>query len=243
MHAIKKAFFLVVLVTVAAAQSPQTPLDSRLPVHTLVREDIFAGFMIDNMERFERGEKNIQLLLEQRPMEKAGLLAWKGGAALYRAVRAYEDNRTDEFERLYRQAVDLFSQAGTTDAGAVAVTGGSYLVFADRLPKEYRAAAWSQAYDNYKLLWKYQGSVVDRLPVHLRGELLGGLAQSSQRTGHTEETSQYVDKILAVLGGTPYEPIAKKWKSNPEAAANTSITCMSCHDAGRLAARTAAFQK
>jgi len=29
--------------------------------------------------------------------------------------------------------------------------------------------------------------------------------------------------------------MAKKWKANPEAAANTSLTCMSCHDAGRLA--------
>lgn len=243
MHAIKKVLFLVVFVTVAVAQTPQTPLDSRIPIHTLVREDIFAGFMADNMERFERGEKNIQLLLEQRPMEKAGLLAWKGGAALYRAVRAYEDKRTDEFERTYRQAVDLFNQAGNTDPGAIAVTGGSYLVFADRLPNPYRAAAWSQAYDNYKLLWKFQASAVEHLPVHLRGELLGGLAQSSQRTGHTEETAQYVDKIIAVLGGTPYEPVARKWKANPDSAADTSITCMTCHDGGRLAARTAAFQK
>ena len=63
------------------------------------------------------------------------------------------------------------------------------------------------------------------------------LAQSAQRTGRKEETAQYVDKILAVLGGTPYEGVARKWKSNPESAANTSLTCMSCHDAGRLAVR------
>lgn len=243
MHAIKKVLFLIVLVTVATAQTPKAPLDSRLPIHTLVREDIFAGFMTDNMERFERGEKNIQLLLEQRPMEKAGLLAWKGGAALYRAVRAYEDKRNDEFERLYRQAVDLFSKAGKTDAGAIAVTGGSYLVFADRLPKEHRAAAWSQAYDNYKLLWKFQASAVDHLPVHLRGELLGGLAQSAQRTGHPEESAQMVDKMLALMANTPYESMAKKWKANPDVAATTSLTCMNCHDAGRLEARITALSK
>jgi len=90
---IKKALLVVVLVTVAAvaAQSPQPPLaDSRLTVHTLVREDIFAGWMSDDMGRLERGEKNIQLLLEQRPGQKGNLLSWKGGALLYRAVLANE---------------------------------------------------------------------------------------------------------------------------------------------------------
>ena len=242
MH-IKKALLVVALVTVAAAQSPQSPLaDSRITIHTLVREDIFAGFMADDMARFERGEKNIQLLLEQRPGQKGNLLSWKGGALLYRAVRAHEGNRADEFKRYYQQALDTFSEAGKTTSGnegVAAVTGGSFGIFADRLPKEYRAAAWSAAYDNYLTLYKQQAGVLDRLPVHLRGEVLGGLAQAAQRTGRKEETAQYVDKILAVLGGTPYEPVARKWKSNPESAANTSITCMTCHDGGRLAARIA----
>jgi hypothetical protein len=237
---------LVALVTVAAAQSPQTPLsDNRLTVHTLLREDIFAGFLADDMERFSRGEKNIDLLLEQRPAQKANLLAWKGGAMLYRAVLAHEKNRADEFQRYYRQALDLFAEAGkptTGNDGIAAILGGSFAIFADRLPKDYRAAAWSTAYDNYLMLYKLQVGVIDRLPVHLRGEVLAGLAQSAQRTGRKEETAQYLDKILAVMVNTPYESIARKWKANPEAAAATSITCMTCHDAGRLAARAAAFK-
>jgi hypothetical protein len=240
---IKKALLVVALVTVAAAQSPQSPLsDSRFTVHTLVREDIFAGWMSNDMGRLERGEKNIQLLLEQRPGQKGNLLSWKGGALLYRAVLAHEGNRADEFNRYYRQALDAFSEAAKTTSGndaLAAVTGGSFALFGDRLPKEYRAAAWSAAYDNYLALYKQQAPFIDKLPVHLRGEVLGGLATSAQRTGRKEETAQYVDKILAVLGGTPYEPVARKWKSNPESAANTSLLCMTCHDAGRLAVRIA----
>jgi len=39
------------LVTVAAAQSIEPPLaDTRISVNTLVREDIFAGFLADDME-------------------------------------------------------------------------------------------------------------------------------------------------------------------------------------------------
>jgi hypothetical protein len=242
-----KTLIAVVLVTVAAAQSPEPPLsDTRLSIHTLVREDIFAGFLMDDMERFSRGEKNVQLLLEKRPAAKPDLLAWKGGATLYRAVRAHENNRSDEFQKYYREAIDLFSQARQLQPegdGVAAVTGGSYVIFADRLPKENRAAAWSQAYDAYQLLWKHQASVVEKLPVHIRGELLGGLSQSAQRTGRTQELAQHLEKILTVMRDTPYEPVARQWKANPEAAANTSITCLTCHDAGRLTARMAALNK
>ena len=247
MHAIKRILLLVMLATAVVAQSPEPPLsDSRLSVHTLVREDIFAGFLTDDMERFSRGEKNIQLLLEKRPAEKSSLLAWKGGAILYRAVLAHENNRADEFKNYYRQALDLFSEArkiSPDNEGVAAIAGGSFAIFADRLPKEHRASAWSLAYDSYLVLWKKQAPFVDKLPLHIRGELLGGLAQSAQRTGRTEEMGQYLDKILTLMRDSPYEPVARQWKKNPEAAANTSITCLSCHDGGRLAARVAALNK
>ena len=245
MKAIKRILVVVALVTVAMAQSPEPPLDdTRLTIHTLVREDIFAGFLTDDMERFSRGEKNINLLLEKRPGAKSELLAWQGGATLYRAVIAHENNRPDEFQQKYRQALDLFSQArqlGPQNDGVAAVTGGSFVVFADRLPKEKRADAWAQAYDSYQTLWKHQASFVDKLPMHIRGELLGGLTQSAHRTGRTEEMNLYLDKILEVLGGTPYELVAKQWKTDPEKASSVSVTCLSCHNPGRLGSRLSAL--
>ncbi|MBO0861756.1 MAG: hypothetical protein J2P21_25365 [Chloracidobacterium sp.] len=241
MRRLSKIFLVALFVTAAMAQSPEPPLsDTRLTAHTLVREDVFAGFLSDDMGRFARGEKNIQTLLETRPNEKSSILAWKAGAATYRAVRALEANRDDEFRKKYQESLDLFSQArqvGPTDIGVSAVTGGVYAIFGDRLPKEYRAAAWSRAYDAYHELWKAQGAAVDKLPTHMRGELLGGLAVSAMRAGHTEEAMRYVDRILESLAGTPYEPVAKKWKERPETAAGASITCLSCHEQGRLAAR------
>jgi len=237
---IGKFFLLALFVTVAMAQTPEPPLsDTRLTIHTLVREDIFAGFLSNDMDRFARGEKNIQLLLEKRPAEKSDLLAWQAGATMFRAVTAYENNQKDEFQKKYKLALDQFAQAraGKSFGGVDAVTGGVYSIFGDRLPKEYRAAAWAEAYDAYKALWKQQGPAIDKLPVHLRGELLGGLAMSAMRTGRTEEAGQYVDKILALLGNTPYESVAKKWKDNPKTIETTSIACLTCHESGRPNAR------
>jgi tetratricopeptide (TPR) repeat protein len=230
-----------------SAQEKGPPLsDGRLSVNTLVREDIFAGFLEDDMDRFARGERSIDVLLERRPKDRPVLLTWKGGATLYRAVRAFEDGRLEEYREKHRQALDLFAEArklGPDDSGVEAATGGSYVVFADRLPKEDRGAAWSRAYDAYQWLWQRQGDVVKDLPTHLRGELLAGLAQSAQRTGRSREAEEYVEKVLELLPDTPYEPIARRWKEEPEAAGRTSIACHTCHAPGRLAASRAALEK
>ena len=241
MHPLKVAVLLLALVTVAAAQSPDPPLsDTRLTVHTLLREDLFAGFLENDMTRFARGERNIDTLLEQRPGQRANLLAWKGSGTLYRAVLAHESGNTGDFQRYFQQGSDYFAEASKLESGndgVQAILGGSMSVFADRLPQEVRASAWSQASDAYSLLWKFQGAGVDKLPVHFRGELLAGLAQAAQRTGRAEEAAQHLDRLITSLAGTPYESEAKRWKADPSVAANSKITCKNCHNPGRLSAQ------
>ena len=239
MTRLKTSALLVLLTTgLAAQQSPEPPLaDTKFTVHTLLREDVFGGFLSNDLTRFSRAERNADTLLEQRPGERGNILAWKSGMVLYRAVRAHEAGESAEFQRLYQQARDLFKQAGETKSGnegVPAIVGGSLTVFADRLPQEHRAAAWSLAYDSYALLWKLQEPAVNQLPLHMKGELLSGLAQTAQRTGRQEEATLYVDKMLTMLKGTPYEATASKWKSDPASAASSSVTCKSCHEAGRL---------
>ena len=247
MRTFKIVLLTAIIATIALAQSTAPPLaDTRLTVHTLLREDIFAGYQQNDLARLTRGEKNIELLLQQRPKAKADLLAWKAGATLYRAVLANDKKDRAEFERKYKEAQSLFAEANVPNSGGTgvdAITGGSNLFFADRLPKEFRARAWASAYDAYQAMWKEQGAFVDKLPIHMRGELLGGVAESALRTGHPKEGNEALDKILAMLPGTPYEPIAKKWKENPKAAENSSIACMTCHEPGRLEDRMTKLNK
>jgi hypothetical protein len=112
----------------------------------------------------------------------------------------------------------------------------------DRLPEPHRATAWAEAYANYSLVWK-QGAAIDKLPVHHRGEVLGGLVQSAQRTGRTEEMAQHLDRMLTLMQGTPYETTAQQWKANPASAETTRVTCKNCHNPGRLTSQLAALQK
>ena len=243
MRAIICSCLSALLAGTAVAELPELPIsDERLTVSSLVREDVFAGWMSNNMQRFARGEKNLDLLLEQRPENKAEIYAWKGGARLYRAVLAFEAGQQEEFERLYKDVLDLHEQArvaGPTQGVVHAVVGGSYVVFGDRLPEKYRAKAWSDCYDGYHKLWSGQSAFLANLPVHVRGELLAGLVQSSQRLGRQEDLDKYLDKMIEVLPNTRYSRTAKKWKDDPQVAATDNISCVGCHGPGRLSRRIA----
>jgi hypothetical protein len=247
MRAAKSLVLVVGFVTIVAAQSSEPPLsESRLTVHTLLREDIFAGFMANDMVRFERGERNIQQLLRDRPEQRANLLAWTGTTKLHRAVLAHEAGRAAEFEQHYQAARDAFAEAAKLTSGndgVAPITGGSFSQFADRLPENLRADAWAQAYNAYSSLWQQQGAMVDKLPVHIKGELLAGLTQSAQRTGRSEEVSQNLERMLTHLKGTPYETMATQWKSDPASAAKSNLTCKNCHNAGRLSAQIASLKQ
>ena len=244
MRTIALSFMLAAL---GVAQTRTTSsFDPRLPANTLVREDAFAGMMANDMERFERAAKNVDLLLAERPGSRPDLLAWKGSILLTRAVLAREKNQAADYAAHYRESVANFTEAARLDPAGIgvnAIRGGSAILFADRLAPEQRAETWSVAYESYQAIWKQQSANLEHLPVHIRGELLAGLAQSAQRTGHADESRRYVDEILRVLPGTPYEARAKKWKETPTLADRTSLGCQTCHDPGRLAARQAALSK
>jgi hypothetical protein len=247
MRAWKPGLLGFVVVTAVAAQSPEPPIsDSRLTVHTLVREDIFAGWLDNNMDRFARAERNIETMLTERPAQRANLLAWKGGAAIYRAVLAHESGKADEFQKHFKAATDSFAEAvkpTSGNDGVQPIIGGTLVFFADRLPESHRGAAWSQAFDAYSELWKQQGAGIAQMPLHFKGEVLAGLAQSAHRTGRKDDEAKYIDLMLTVLQGTQYEATAKEWKADPAAAAKSNLTCKTCHGPGRLSARLAALNK
>ena len=247
MRVLKGALVVFALVTTAAAQSPEIPIsDSRLTVHTLLREDIFAGFLENNMERVARAEQNLELLLKQRPDQRANLLAWRGGIEMQLAIRAQDSGKPEQFTRHFDNARTAFAEAkklSSGNDGVAPIIGGTYAFFGDRLPKEHRAAAWSQAYDSYSLLWKQQGAQIEQMPVHFKGEVLAGMAQSAHRTGRAEESAQFVDKMLTILAETPFERTARQWKADPASAATSSLTCKNCHAPGRLSAKIAALPK
>src|SRR4029453_6232750 len=230
--------FAIAIIFTVRAQAPEPPLaETRLTVHTLLREDIFAGFLQNDLARLARAEKNIDLLLASRPDERASILAWQGGTQLTRAAQANEAKQPDQFRQHYRRAL------GPTNVGVFAINGGSQLMLADRLPEKERAASWEEAYAAYQQLWKMQGEAIDKLPLHHKGEVLTGLAQSAPRTGRDAEVAPQLDRMLTLLPNTGYAKMAQQWKDNPAWRAQSKLACQTCHGPGTLVARLAEIAK
>jgi hypothetical protein len=239
--------FAIAITSTVPAQAPEPPLaETRLTVHTLLREDVFAGFLQNDLARLARAEKNIDLLLASRPDERASILAWQAGTELTRAAQANDAKQPDQFRQHYGRAVELFAEArklGPTNVGVFAINGGSQLMLADRLPAKERAASFEEAYAAYQQLWKMQGEAIDKLPLHHKGEVLTGLAQSTQRTGRDAELAPQLDRILTLLPNTAYAKMAQQWKDNPASRAQSKLACQTCHGPGTLVARLAEIAK
>ena len=187
---------LVVFFFIGIAQAQVSPgpvLDARLSVHTLVREDIFAGFMANDRDLLSRGELTLQRLRLERPQDKADIIACQGWASLTRAMYAHEANNDLECADLYQTARSAYAEAmqlaPNSDAVAI-IIGASDAVLADRLPNEYRRAAWEEAYIKYRKVWKSQGAMFDSFPLHIKGELLSGLAQQHNARVETQRPRQ-----------------------------------------------------
>lgn len=222
------------------AQVPDMPKGIR--VSTWVREDIFAGFMDGDMARFAVGEQKLEKILAANP-KAADAWAWRGGAEMFRAVLASEAKDAKGFEARRAKATEYFARAAAItkeipqyQQGLHAITGGSYTVFSDRLPGKYKREGWQLVRENYTALRELQKAEFDKYPVHLRGEVMAGLAQAAQRLGEVENAKKLTAELVAALPNTPYAVFGKRWLEKPETMAKSKLACSTCHDAGRLQA-------
>ncbi|HEY6391694.1 MAG TPA: hypothetical protein VIX89_10475 [Bryobacteraceae bacterium] len=226
--------FLQLLPAVLALCQAQAPKPT---FYTMVREDTFAGYMGGDMERFERGVKYAEQVLAGNP-RNADALVWKGGGQVFLATRLYAQDLNAKADILYEGGLALMEQALANEPGSAGVRasyGGVLAFLAPRIPEGRRKAALEKARSMYEWLYKVQEPVLDRLPVHLRGETLAGLAETNQKLGNLEQARVYLKRISASLPDTPYAETAERWLAHPESVgADQQIVCGTCHDAGRL---------
>lgn len=224
---------------VLAQPAAAPPLnDTRVAVSTLVREDMFAGFLEGDMASLARGEANLDKLYTARPNARGETRAWQAGAAMYRAVRAREAGNNAEYATLYAKALGYLTEADqfvATQPVVSAIGGGLAVLWGDRVAPADRAPLWNRAYGYFQGLTNAQAPVIAALPPHIRGESLGGLVMAAQRSGREAEANAALEKFLPLAAGTPYEANALKWKNDPSSRATTNLGCLSCHDDGRLA--------
>lgn len=238
-------FAAAFLASATFAQAPAAGADGLdkpkgIPISTWVREDLFAGYLDNDITRFERGMRKVDRILAANP-QAADAYAWRGSGRMYLAVRDLEAGDTAGFEKRYAEAKADFARVEEVvkripqyGIALDAIGGGSYTLFAGRMPEADRAEAWRKALGYYTSLKARHGSDFDKLPAHFKGEVLAGIATATARTGNSEQAMTLAREIVQSMPGTPYAVFAGRWVTKPETMATTKITCVSCHDAGRL---------
>jgi hypothetical protein len=233
---------LLLFAASAFAQDAALDMPKNIRVSTWVREDIFAGFIDNQMAPFERGVKKLERIIAANP-KAADAIAWMGGAEMYRAVRAHEAGDAAAFQSHFAKAKEHLARCAAIvreipqyAVACHAITGGSFSTMADRLPPAERKAGWLLARENYAALVAIHGADFDKIPVHFRGEILAGLTMAAQRLGEQDKAASMTRELIEKLPGTPYAVFAKRWLDKPETMAKTKLNCATCHDSGRLAA-------
>jgi tetratricopeptide (TPR) repeat protein len=233
---------LLLLTLSAFAQDAALDQPKNIRVSTWVREDLFAGFIDNQMVPFERGVKKLDRILAANP-KAADAIAWMGGAEMYRAIRAHEAGDAAVFRTHFAKAREHFARCAEIlkeipqyGIACHAITGGSYSTMSDRLPAAERKAGWQAAREHYTALVGIHGAEFDQIPVHFRGEILAGLTMAAQRLGEKDKAAAMTRELIEKLPGTPYAVFARRWLDKPESMAKTKLNCATCHDAGRLAA-------
>ena len=238
-----KPFVLATFLGLASAAFAQQP---RLTLHWLVREDIFAGLLANDRVRLEKGAQTLDRVASYYP--ESQVVAWRAGVEMMRAIWAHEEGKTEDFRRHYSLAITYFDRcratAGQENAAIPEIfEGGIYVVISDRLPESLRPGAWERTYQAYKRLNAMEAPRLDRLPVHMRGEVVAGLAVATQRTGRTAELPAALAAVREKLPNTPYSRAADRWIADPASATKVRMACLTCHEPNTLGPKLDSLHK
>lgn len=211
-----------------------------LTIDWLVREDIFAGLLDNDRARLEKGLQTLDTFAKAYPEEN--VMAWRYAAEATKAVWAYEAKDMVGFNRHYSAALtylNLVRNAAKKNAPEIPeiFEGATMAVLGDRLPEPMRKGAWERAYQAYAKLDQIQTGYLEKLPMHMKGESLSGLAASAYRTGREEEMTKTLERMQTMLAKTPYATVAKKWAEDPASRSKVKMVCISCHEPNRLGNR------
>jgi hypothetical protein len=213
------------------------PPPKNISFYTWVREDTFAGWMNNDLARHAKGMTRTQEWLDEHPND-AEATNWLGTGKMFEAARAFEAGDQAGGDRLFQESVALMEKGATldpNDGGVRATAGGTYMFFARKLPDRHYRTAIEKAREHYAVLYKMQESMLDKFPLHLKGEVLAGVAETEFRVGDRDKGIAFLNRIASGMPGTPYAQTAETWLKAPESVTKQDrLVCQSCHEAGRF---------
>jgi len=196
-----------------------------------VREDIFKGFTGD-AAALERGLKKCEDALAKDP-KNAEALVWHGAGLGYRIKAAFMAGDVALGRQLQAQSAKEMNDAVALRPDDVAVLiprAASLLAAAARVPSpEVAKRNYGLAATDYERVLQLQATYFSKLPVHSRGELLGGLAEAWHGLGDDSKAKSYLARMVKELPDTMYARRAADLLAGAGKAGALGATCLGCH--------------
>ena len=197
----------------------------------MVRELFFAGFGGDE-RALEKGMTICAEALARNP-QHAEALVWQGSGKLYRAGILFSRAEFEKALPLWQQGLAEMDRAVAMKPKSLGVRvprGASLLGASRHTPPDQTPNLVKHVIEDYAFALDFHATGFEKLGVHNRGELLGGLAEAWARAGDPEKARPYVERMTRELPGTPYAERAKLWL---EAASTedrpNELACIGCH--------------
>lgn len=217
---------ILALTPPALAQAPQSP--TRFDY--LIRADFLAGAAGD-LARFERAMKLCEETLAANPLH-AEALVWHGSGLVFLSGQAVKRKDRETARELLARGLTEMDQAAALkpeNVGVLIPRAATLSAVSRALRDPDRARPLLEtAVGDYEKVLVLQAPYFERLSVHVRGELLAGLAEGWHRLGQIEKARGYLQRIVAELPGSRYEAKARAWLERGPAAGER-LSCGGCH--------------
>jgi hypothetical protein len=205
----------------------------KLSLHTWVREDIFAGWMVRDEAALERGAQKVARHLRDHPNDRSAL-SWQ---FLVESLR-FRNQKDDAVYQKQLAAANALRErifpSDSKDVGPYIIIGGTLINLAVHAREKDREWMYREGREILSKVPALQGPTFEKLPPHMRGELWSSLALASDGLKDRAERDRILDTMLEQLKGTAYESRARRWKGLEAITNPADHLCISCHEPGRL---------
>jgi len=211
--------------------SSTPPVAANRDLEFSIRGDLFAG-MAGNAEAFDRAMKACESALARDP-KNATALVWHASGTYFQAGAAFRAGDAVRGNELRDQARKEMDEGVALRPNSVDVLIPRATVLqaqAQHIPDANAARlVWQRSNDDFEKILQLQRDEFAKLPIHSRGELLGGLAESYAGLGDSTKARAYLTRLTKELPDTPYAQKAAALLAADSLPRTLGVTCLGCH--------------
>jgi tetratricopeptide (TPR) repeat protein len=200
-----------------------------------VREDFFRGFAGDAAS-LERGMAACEAVLKENPRH-AEALVWHGGGLMFQSRKLFQAGKREEGIALSAKGLAEMDSAVKLqpDQFGIRIVRAAYLTTASRYvaDPDYKRGLLERVVEDYEITYRKQETILAKLSVHQRGELLMGLSEAHMRLGNAEKARTYLEIVVKTTPDSPYAKEATAWLAKKTDASERETAfrhaCVGCH--------------